>query len=55
MFTEYFATAKDIHKTNVMVSHHSMTAFADNNLRHSAEWIVLRKKGKTAKSLHNLL
>lgn len=46
MFTEHFSRAKDIHKTNVMVSHHSLTASVNNTPRHHAEWIVQRRRGR---------
>lgn len=37
---EHFATAKEIQNINVMVSHHSVTAAANNALWHPAEWLV---------------
>lgn len=40
VYTEHFATAKEIQNTNVMVSHHSVTAAANDALWHPAEWIV---------------
>lgn len=40
VYTKHFAMAKEIQNTNVMVSHHSVTAAANNSGWHPAEWIV---------------